>query len=147
MNMLENLKRELLKIGVDISVNHSDTHDYEFRHNNCLVGHGCNVNETNETLGFWGYMGPNFNPVLSKQPYSSLVWENFQIYISNNQYWYSPPSNNILGYSCIPLTDITLLKLDLNVFVKGNLIINKWNESYINSNHYNINQINSNNIK
>lgn len=138
--MFEIIKKELSEIDIQVNESSNEKYDFELRHNNRLVGHIWKIEEKSEVLGFWGYMGPGFKKVPTPQPYSELIWETFQVYISNTEYWYSPPSLNILGYSCKPLTDLRPLKKDLLSFIKTNFDIEFSNKYYRKTKHCEINK-------
>lgn len=138
--MFEIIKKELSEIDVQVNESFNETYDFELKHKNRLVGHIWKIEENSEVLGFWGYMGPSFGKVPTQQPYSELVCKTFQIYISNTEYWYSPPSQNVLGYICKPLTDLQLLKIDLLFFTKSNFDIELINKNYRTTKHYQINK-------
>jgi len=139
--MIKNLIREeLLKKDILLNEINCDTHKYELVINDRVLGYGWDTNDTINTLGFWGVMGPSYDEVISPQPFSDSIYNNFQFYISDNYYWYSPPTKNILGYSCKPLSDFKPLLSDLLFFIKTSFNTNEWDNHYKSSKHKKINK-------
>lgn len=138
--IIKQIKEELLKVDILLKEINCMTHKYEIIIKDHVLAFGWDTKDTKKTLGFWGVMGPSFDEVVTPQPFSDSLFNSFQFYVSDHYYWYSPPSKNILGYSCKPLSDINPLVSDLLFFTKVNFDSDKWDIYYKTSKHNQINR-------
>jgi hypothetical protein len=152
--IIKKIEKELSKNNFQIQTFENGIYNFRITHNNSPIGYGWEVNYNNTVLGFWGVMGKSFyeTPVShdclinfenlfteEKKTHELHLLNNFQIYISENYYWYSPPCRNILGYDSIPLNDVKPLIEDLNNFINLKHNISNWYDEYEKSNHWRLN--------
>ena len=130
--MLNKLKTDLLRINVTIELNHFNPlfSDFELKYKEAMIGNGWIWENKAEIIGFMGWGTPAFNGKkcwtknsgsLPHEDFEKVI-NLFQFAISDDYYWYSPPTNNQLaGYSCAPLSNPIKLIKDIELFINNNL--------------------------
>jgi hypothetical protein len=128
--MITQINNSLKKINVQIIENNStpEFSDYVFIFNNIkIIGYGWKRENEPELVGFWGWAMPALSGklVTSFRLPDQLDFEEvinlFQFSLSDEYYWFSPPTNKcIAGFSCNALTDVDELFNALNLYIDAN---------------------------
>jgi hypothetical protein len=129
--ILDKLNRELSGFDVKIEFNKTNPlySDFILSHKGKIIGNGWKRANKNEVVGFIGYSLPALNGKLCwTKNRESITHEEFddvinlfQFAISEDFYWFSPPTNRQnAGFSCKALTDSSKFIEYISQFIKNN---------------------------
>ena len=129
--MLDKLNVLLSVLDVKIELNNTSPlySDFILSHKGKTIGNGWKWKNQEEVVGFLGWAAPASNGDLcwtknsdsiSHEEFEEVI-NLFQFAISDDYYWYSPPTNNVmLGFSCKALTDATKFLEDIRLYINNN---------------------------
>jgi hypothetical protein len=131
--MINNLNKALLAIGAHIEANKTTPvfSDYQLVYDRQIIGYGWKRESKNIPLGFMGWALPAIGgheivwDTTKNLEVSNLDFEKvinlFQFAVSEDYYWFSPPTNfQNAGYSCNALIDCGVLYDSINIFIQNN---------------------------
>lgn len=129
--ILDKLNKELSEFDVKIEFNKTNPlySDFTLSHKGKIIGNGWKWENKQEVVGFMGWALPSLNgklcwtknrSSLSHEEYEDVI-DLFQFAISQDYYWFSPPTNRqMAGFSCKSLTDSSKFIEYINQFIKNN---------------------------
>jgi hypothetical protein len=129
--IINNLNKSLDNLNVQI-INNLETPDFSdfvLVHNKSrVIGYGWKTENIKKNVGFWGWALPALgaNTITSfRVSESNLDFEEvinlFQFALSDDFYWFSPPTNRQnAGFSCSALSDVQEIYDYIKLFVESN---------------------------